>query len=317
MPTPPRRLLSWRNAAALLLAAAIVAGCVMLPAPSGDFTGPVRCGRTAAQLDELSGLAPSRRSDDLLWANNDSGAAPELEAIDRRGTRLGTLRIVDAAARDWEDLASFTHDGQAWLLIADVGDNEAVRHDVVLYVVPEPARADLRPDRPAEARVAWRIPFAYEDGPRDCEAVAVDAEAGRIFLLSKRTQPPALYWLPLRPAPATAPCLAKKLTPVRAFPPPNEAQRLIPAPSGRFRAMPTAMDFSPDGKLAAVLTYGDVWLFPRAPGQSWAEALGGTARRLAPHDLVQAEALCFSRDGRALFVGGEGKGSALLRYDAP
>jgi sugar lactone lactonase YvrE len=36
---------------------------------------------------------------------------------------------------------------------------------------------------------------------------------------------------------------------------------------------------------------------------------------LPPHKLGQAEAVCFSRDGRSVFVTEEGARAALLRYD--
>jgi hypothetical protein len=74
------------------------------------------------------------------------------------------------------------------------------------------------------------------------------------------------------------------------------------------------MDFAPDGSAAVVLTYGDTLLFPRAGNESWADALAKPPVALAPHDLPQAEAACFSADGRAVFVGSE-ESMRLLRYE--
>jgi sugar lactone lactonase YvrE len=74
------------------------------------------------------------------------------------------------------------------------------------------------------------------------------------------------------------------------------------------------MDFSADGSAAAVLTYGHVLLFPRKDGETWAAALAREPVRLPPHNLTQAEATCFSADGRAVYVASE-KTRNLLRYD--
>jgi hypothetical protein len=60
--------------------------------------------------------------------------------------------------------------------------------------------------------VAWRVRFRFEDGPRDCEAMAVDPEQPRALLLSKRTEPPVLYELTLLPGAPLPSRLAGKVT---------------------------------------------------------------------------------------------------------
>jgi hypothetical protein len=306
-----------------------------------------RAGAMPAALNEASGLAASRRADNLLWAHNDSGGEPALFALDTKGTVRGKQRLTGEKNTDWEDIASFELDGRAWLLIADTGDNDGKRKDCSLLVVAEPDPADLRPDRELTATVAWRIPVRWPGGARDCEAVAVDAREGKVYLLTKRTVPAELYTLPLRPAsaggadaspgglpPLTFPApAAASATPRSAAPPavpeavlvarlaqlpqPTPEQKLLPLPSGKYRAEPTALDFAPDGSAAVVLTYGETWLFRRAPGQSWADALSAKGEALAPHGLLQAEAACFSRDSRAIFATGELAGASLVRYELP
>ena len=160
----------------------------------------------AAELVEASGLAVSRRHPDLLWALNDSGNKPLLFALDVSGGDLGQVTLVGTKNRDWEDLASFTWRGEPWLLVADVGDNRGQRDRVVLHALPEP-QADDQGRFSGEVKPAWSLTFTYPDGPRDCEAVAVDEAAGRILLLSKRRNPPMLYSLPLGPSPGShRPC---------------------------------------------------------------------------------------------------------------
>ncbi len=278
---------------------------------------PVRVGTVPAVLNEASGLAASRRTDGLLWSHNDSGGEPVLYALDETGKLRGQLRLTGEHNIDWEDIASFEFDGRAWLVVADTGDNDAKRHDCSLLVVAEPDPANLSPDHELTATVAWRVPIRYPGGPRDCEAVAVDTREGKFYLLSKRTVPAELYTLPLRPPGGTVVPAATRVGQVTRIPLPDAQQNVLPIPTGRYRAEPTAMSYSPDGSVAVVLTYGDVWLFRRAPGQGWADALSGAPEQLAPHGLLQAEAACFSRDGRAIFVTGELPGASLVRYELP
>ena len=75
-----------------------------------------------------------------------------------------------------------------------------------------------------------------------------------------------------------------------------------------------AWDLSADGSAAVVLTYGQVLLFPRKQSETWATAFAREPVMLPPHNLTQAEATCFSVDGRAIYVASE-KTRQLLRYD--
>jgi hypothetical protein len=148
------------------------------------------------KIKEASGLAASRRSANILWTHNDSGSKAQLYALDLSGKSLARARIKDAKNVDWEDIASFVLDETAYLLVADVGDNDSKRKQVTLYVVAEP---DLASGTDIELPLAWRIDFTYPRGPRDVEAVAVDSENEQVLLLTKRTVPAELYSLPLRP----------------------------------------------------------------------------------------------------------------------
>ncbi len=271
-------------------------------------------GHLPAGIPESSGIATSHRDPRLFWTHNDSGGQPVLYGIEPNGIRRGDLRLIGVHNVDWEDIASFELDGRAWILVADTGDNNGSRHDCALYVVAEPDPAQLVPFQELNVPVAWKIPVHFPDGPHDCEAVAVDAKAGLVYLLTKRTKPPGLYTLPLRP-PADAPVpAAKPVAHLHDFPQPSAMQKLLPIPTGHYRAEPTAMDFASDGSAAVVLTYGDVCLFPRKPGETWIEALSRKPEVLPPHGLAQAEGVGFAQDSRTIYVTSEGTGTAILRY---
>lgn len=247
-----------------------------------------------AALTEASGMAPSRRDPGVLWLHNDSGNAPVLYAVDRTGAPRGAVRVTGVANRDWEELASFEHAGTPYLLVGEVGDNKAVHPGVSLVVVEEP-RLDA-----AEVAPAWTVSFTWPDGPRDAEALAVEGDS--VLIISKRTRPPELFTVPLRP---DGPVVAQRLGPVAGLPA-SEEQR-----EHQARAWPTAMDLLPGGRGLVLLTYTSAWLYPRAAEQSWAEALLGAPLQIPLPALKQAEALCAHPDG-SVTVTSEGGGAPLL-----
>ena len=78
------------------------------------------------RIREASGLARSGRQTDLLWVHNDRGNKPRVFAIGTDGAQRGDFRLQDVDNNDWEDLASFLVDDVPYLMIAEVGDNDAV-----------------------------------------------------------------------------------------------------------------------------------------------------------------------------------------------
>lgn len=136
------------------------------------------------ELVESSGLAASTVTDGYFWSHNDSGGAAKLFAFDTDGTLTGSAIIDGAEAIDWEDMAAFVDEGKPRLLVADVGDNDAKRKSVTLYVIDEPD-----PRKHARVKPLQVFNLAYPDGPRDCEAVAVDIAGREVILVSKSFLP--------------------------------------------------------------------------------------------------------------------------------
>jgi hypothetical protein len=171
--------------------------------------------------------------------------------------------------------------------VADVGNNRAKPRESVLYVLEEPA---LRPDKAPEdltIPVAWQLTFRYVDGPRDCEAMAVDVASNRVFLLTKRTVPAVLYTLPLRP---------------------DGKGHLVAHPSVEFTHLrqPTAMDLAPDGRGALVVTYEGAYFFARHHDETWEKAFARKPKAIPLPQRRSGESGCFTADGKAIIVGSEG-----------
>lgn len=268
------------------------------------------------RLDEISGMARSLHQPDVLWVHNDSGDKPRLYAIGPDGETIGILEVTNAGARDWEDMVSFRIDEKKFLMIADVGDNGAVRNDTILYILEEPDPADFAQDRTQQIAACAVIPYRYEDGPRDCEGVAVDVPNRKVYLISKRTEPPVLYELPLtaRHDDDDQPFVAKRIAPVGGIVPPTAAERAIPGRLGQYRSQVTAFDISPDDRTAAVLTYGNIYLYHREAEASWVDALTGTPERIPVKGMPQAESLCFEGGSDTLLISTEDNKPPVLRY---
>ena len=260
----------------------------------------------SAAVNEASGLAVSSKSDDFLWTLNDSGGTPEIHLLNTDGTDRGKVRISNANNIDWEDIASFALDGKSYLIIADTGDNNAARKSCTLHILLEPNLPAAGQKLEGAVAAAWHIDFTYEGGPRDCESVAVDPVRGKIILISKRTQPPEVYELPLRAPEKRGVLVLKKIGQTNVDSP---AGALIP-----FGNQPVGLDISEDRSLAAIVTYYGVFLFPRKPEESWADAFSHKPESLAPHSLAQAESVAFSKDGKRIYVVSEGKNSPIRCY---
>lgn len=263
----------------------------------------------APAVNEASGLAISPADPNLMWIINDSGGTTDLHLLETNGTDRGTVNMTQSKNIDWEDLASFKLDGKSHLLIADTGDNGAIRKTCTLYILREPALPSVGKKLATTATSSWVIDFSYEGGPRDCEAVAVDAVSETVILVSKRTNPPEIYQLPLRTPKKSEVLIAKKI-----------GQTSVKSPTGTllpFSNQPVALDITSDRSAAAILTYFGVFVFSRLPNQSWADAFSSKPTALAPHEIGQAESLAYSKDGKTIFVTAEGKASPVIRYTSP
>jgi len=289
-------------------AAACLCFCLSTVAYGQDFQKTERkITIQSPSIKEASGLAVSSRNPDFLWLINDSGAPPLLHLCDVNGNERGVVSVKGARNVDWEDIASFSMNGENFLLIADTGDNSSKREGCTLYLIEEPILPAPGSNLAMEATPRLTISFTYEDGPRDCESMAVDVSSQEILLLSKRTKPPVLYQIPLRLHGKDPSLVARKICTVEVNAPPSA----FPLSFGN---QPTGMAITPDGSMAAVLTYYGVFLFPKTKQELWKDAFSRKPQSLAPHQLPQAEAIGFAKDGKTIFVTSEGKNPSLATY---
>lgn len=288
--------------------------CLLLAAcgssdPSGDGTGTgaERFVIEQPALTESSGLARSHRESDLYWSHNDSGGPTALYAFDATGQTRGVLQVQPALNLDWEDMSSFVDDGVAQLLVADVGDNGAIRPLVTLYFVEEP---ELGPEPVELSSIPQRqFSLLYPDGPRDCEAVAVDADEGMVYLLSKRDAVPRLYRVPLHPLLPLPIAEALGEINIPRAPADTEQPETI--------NWVTSMDFDPQFERLAAVTLTQAHIWRRAAGEDWITALQRAPQSFDLPDEAQIEAVAWTADGSALLITSEGSPTPAARIEIP
>jgi hypothetical protein len=187
-------------------------------------------------------------------------------------------------------MASFSHGGKHFLLVGDVGDNHARRETCTLYIVPEPKLGAGKKIKTTSVRPSQTIHFRYEDGPHNCESVSVDPQTSIIYLVSKVDGNSCkVYSLP-------RPKLGSKKTGVA------KAIAAVDIPTT------TAMDISPDGLRAIVLTYGDAFEFSRGPKETWDQGFSRPPRRILMPQRVQGESISYGPDGKTLYLTSECEG---------
>lgn len=250
------------------------------------------------RLDEISGLVASRAHPGVLYVHNDSGEPyARFFAITPEGEVLAEIAIDGAPARDLEDIAY--HDG--WLYLGDIGDNGArdgsqpVHEDIALVRVREP---ELPTQRGATIHTSAfeRFVLRYPDRPRDSEALFVDPITGDFVLLSKESEGPVDVFVAHPPLSPTAVTTLEHIA-------------TMPGAGSLANAI-TAADISSDGSAIVVRTYLRAFLYPRAPSESVAAALGRTPTELPVIREWQGEAIGLAVDAQTLYSIPEG-------HDAP
>jgi hypothetical protein len=258
--------------------------------------------RLPAHITEASGVAVSAVDNGFLWVVNDSGGSNEIHLIESNGTSRGSVKVKGAKNTDWEDLSGFSLDGENFLMIADTGDNSGKRDFCTLYIVREPTLPANGKPLDGEISLAWKIEFSWEGGPKDCEAVAIDAVRKKILLVSKRTSPPEVHELPLRPV--NKKTVTKKV---------GTTQVIAPRLSFiKYGNQPTGMDISADGNRAVLVTYYGLFVFDRKKEEEWSEVFARKSLQPRAHGLTQAESVALSHDGQLIFTLSEGKKERIL-----
>lgn len=258
------------------------------------------------RLREISGMVSSPLHPEWIWALNDGGNSSRVFRLTRSGEITGVIKLPDIKNIDWEDLTAVVVDGTSYLIIADIGDNWGARESVRLIVIAEP---DLPVSRkPVLTKATAIIDFKYEDGARDAESLAVDIDAKKILVLSKRDSPAGLYELPLQLDASLKPLIAKKIGSLTGIPQPGLSE--LTEHWSLFMSQPTAMDIR--GNRMLVLTYKYAYLYERKPKQTWRDVVAGSPALLRIGRLDQQESVAWLPVENSFLYSSEGISSPLI-----
>jgi hypothetical protein len=245
----------------------------------------------APRLGEASGIIPSSRRPGTFWTHNDSGDGPFLYAVDSAGTNLGRLVIRGATTVDWEAISSgpCTVSTGTCLFIGDIGDNNARRPMITIYVVPEPDPPSGPADTSQVAVVEDTIVLRYPDRAHDAEAMAV--VGGWLYIVTKdRTGPPLLFRSPARIGGPRVLALMQQL----------------PISTGLLRGrLVTDIAVSSDARFLVARTYVSVHFFALHDGS--VEPLNDRDGLVIPVVETQGEGMCFDAAGRLILIGERGR----------
>ncbi len=296
----------------LCVVVVVIAGCE--PHSQGESDPRFRVGGYVESdlLDEISGLQASHQNPGVLWVHNDDGE-PRIHALGPGGEDLGSVLITDAVNADWEDMTRIPGAQRDLLVMADIGDNSARRSKVWLYIAEEPVPG---PDGrfSGEVPIVNWISLTYPDGPRDAEGIAWDPAKARLLILSKRDPLPRLYSLDGVVALSESEAELMFLTEVRSLSPPDAADEEQFGVRAPYVAQPTGFDVSPDGARAAIITYGDLYLFDAPPSGDWAEGLNTRPLEIAGPPKSNEEAVGFQPDGAGIRISTEGKRAPVYEF---
>jgi len=252
------------------------------------------CRLKNANIDESSGVACSRRNPGFFWTHNDSGGDGRVYLFDAGGRNLGSCLLEDTLPFDFEDMFSFQTDGKSYLVLCDVGNNGRAAAIQLMYVIEEPPFDPEKGVTVDQVPVVQTIAYSYEDDHRDCEAVGIDpTDKTILFVTKKRTSACYVYAL--------------------GWPKPNPTKASSARHIGTLKIPAvTAMDVSPDGRRAVVLTYKHAYEFVRGKNESWKVAFSREPRKIVTPERVQGESICYGADGKTLYLTSEKLPTPLL-----
>lgn len=259
---------------------------------------------TSQELDEASGIVASPDHAGIWWTHNDSGDTARFFAVREDGSLAATFHLPGVTATDIEDIAvgPGSDPGRPErpdVFLADVGDNNRQRSEVVIHRVHEPDPTGTT-DGSADGEVALR--YRYPDGAHDAEALLVDPDSGALVIVTKD------WSLAGRSEIYRADGLATPADPSVVTTLDHVGTVTLP-----LATLVTGADIAHDGSAVALRSYDGVRLYPRPAGEPLWAAFASEPCTVTIPDEKQGEAVGFAPDGRSFMTLSEGVGPVLHR----
>ena len=252
-------------------------------------------------LEENSGIVSLK--DATLWVIEDNGNKDELYKLNFKGDIVKSFKVKNAKNRDWEDL---TKDSLNNVYIADIGNNNNDRKDLVIYKVSNPEK------QLGNKIVAEKIEFYYPEqkkfppkkSDRLYDAEAIFHKNNKLYIITKNRTNPFNGKALIYTVPDSKGSYAAKLV------------GTINVCHDWKTCQITAIDISPDGKKIVALSYGKLFLYTDF---SLDDFTTGKVHVIDLEIRNQLESVCFL-NANTLLLSDEvshGTGGNLYRYSLP
>lgn len=257
------------------------------------------------EIKESSGIVASRCQTDVFWTHNDSGDGAFVFALDAAGVNLGVWQVKNAKNRDWEDLATVKNaNGECFLYLGDLGDNERKHESLIVYLVKEPtvSAADKNSSRknPLTTEPSDAIKIQYPEPRSDAETLMVHPQTGEIYILTKRLRDKATVY---------------KLSKNYSFDKVNRLEKItdFTVPSIPFGFL-TGGDISSDGKRVIICDYLAAYeiILPDS-AKNFDDIWREKPLIVDLGQREQGEAVCYSADDKAIYATSEKVNSPLIK----
>ena len=255
------------------------------------------------RLPEISGIAASVRNPDAYWVHNDSGNPAELFLIKKNGSVVARFKVLQATNRDWEDICTCQLDGQNYICVADVGDNRGKYKEYFLYLTREPELTDLADNQERIIRDFIKLTFQYEDGPKNCEAVAFDRKSSSFLLAEKGFD---------RRSPANVGIYQLKIDSHTL----KQKSRLVARriANGQIK-QPTAMSISADGSRLVISSYAVAAVWSAERNSDWSMEITRKPTMLPLPVQRQGEAISLDFAGKTAVTTSEHTNQPIWRIN--
>lgn len=263
-----------------------------------EYLVPERVGTiTDSRVKELSGMVCTSKHEGIYWIHNDSDDTARIFAINEQGIVLAEIRITGAGANDWEDISrgAGPDPNKTYLYLADTGNNNLSRSELVIYRIEEPELPHLGTGQVFNSGPSTAIRFRYPDGNFNCEAFVADPDTPGLYLITKVDGTAGAYRFP---------------SPLGIA----GTQTLVKIRNINLGDLITAADVSRDGRKLLVRTYSQVREYVISENESFS-ALFSKSSRVLPDNNSEAksESICFDFHDREYLTSNEGNPAPIHR----
>ncbi len=237
---------------------------------------------------ELSGLVCGHKNETFIYMVEDKGNPNKIYVFNQTGVLQTKLILEGLENIDWEDLAIGPGpvEGESYIYVADIGDNDANRNSVRIIRFVEPDLSTIASNSITINNYDI-ITFQYPKGARDAETLMINPFTKDLIIMTKVELVTRVYQLKY---PYTANI--------------NKAEFVGLLPTSKL----VAGDISKDGQRITVKNKGNIYYWETQSNDIYKTLFHSPPKIITYVPEPQGESIGFSLDGKSYFTITETKG---------